>query len=187
MNEEAQFCLEETKENMENAVSHLERELHKIRAGKASPQMLDNIRVDYYGNSTPLSQISNINTPNPRTIVIQPWEKNMISPIEKAILTANLGFNPQNDGTLIRITVPPLTEERRKQLVKQVKTEGETSKISIRNSRRIGKETIKELEKNTITEDESKKSQDEIQKFTNSFIEKIDKIIEDKEKEIMTV
>ena len=150
MNEEVQFLIDVAKEKMEKTISFLERELSKIRAGKASPQMLDGILVDYYGNKTPINQVANINTPDPRTIAIQPWEKQMIEPVEKAILAANIGLTPMNNGELIRINIPILTEERRKELVKQVKTEGENAKIGIRSSRRDANEEIKKNEKRRI-------------------------------------
>lgn len=187
MTEESLFVLDMAKENMANAVAHLERELVKIRAGKASPQMLDSVRVDNYGMLSPINQIANINTPDPKLIVIQPWDKNMIQPIEKAILAANLGFNPQNDGQIIRIPVPPLTEERRRELAKRAKTEAENAKIAIRNDRRSAMEEAKALEKQGIPEDEVKLLQAKIQEATDAFIAKVDKIYEAKEKDIMTV
>ena len=185
--EEVEFCLEEAKEQMQNAILFYEKELHKIRAGKANPAMLENVKVDYYGTMTPLHQVSNIHTPDAKLIIVQPWEKNMLNPIEKAIQSANLGFNPINDGTIIRIPVPPLTEERRKQLVKQVKTENENVKIRIRNIRRDANESAKKLEKQSIPEDMVKKLITDIQNLTDSFIEKADKIYEGKEKDIMSV
>lgn len=187
MSEETVFLYDEAEEKMENAIKHLERELVKIRAGKANPQMLDSVRVDYYGTMTPLAQISNINTPDPRSIVIQPWEKNMLGPIEKAIMAANLGFNPQNDGTLIRVVVPPLTEERRRDLVKKSKAEAETCKVSIRNARREAIDSGKKLEKEGVPEDEVKRLESDIQELTNTYIQKVDKLLEAKEKDIMTI
>jgi ribosome recycling factor len=187
MSEEIVFLLEEAEEKMSNAIAHFERELVKIRAGKANPQMLDSVRVDYYGTMSPLSQISNINTPDARSIVVQPWEKSMLSPIEKAIMAANLGFNPQNDGVLIRIVVPPLTEERRRDLVKKAKAELEISKVSIRNSRREGIDSAKKLEKEGTPEDEVKKFETDIQELTNQYSAKADKVFEAKEKDIMTI
>jgi ribosome recycling factor len=187
MSDEIVFLREEAEEKMNNAVKHLERELIKIRAGKASPQMLDGVKVDYYGTMSPLSQISNVNTPDARSIVVQPWEKNMLGPIEKAIMAANLGFNPQNDGTLIRIMVPPLTEERRKDLVKKSKAEVEICKVSIRNARREAIDAAKKLEKEGTPEDEVKKFESDIQEITNQFSGKVDKIFEAKEKDIMTI
>lgn len=187
MSDETVFLYEETEEKMENAIKHLERELIKIRAGKANPQMLDSVKVDYYGTMTPLSQVSNINTPDPKSIVVQPWEKNMLAPIEKAIMAANLGFNPQNDGTLIRIMVPPLTEERRKDLVKKSKAEAETCKVSIRNARREALDSGKKLEKEGVPEDEVKRLENNMQELTNDHIQQVDKMLEAKEKDIMTI
>ena len=172
---------------MEKAIAHLEQELARIRAGKANPSMLDNVHVDYYGNSTPLNQVANVNTPDARTIMIQPWEKGMLGPIEKAIQAANLGFNPQNDGTVIRITVPPLTEERRKDLVKKTKAEGEHCKVTIRNLRRDANEHVKKEGKKGIPEDMVKDAETRIQQTTDNYITKVDKHLEVKEKEIMTV
>ena len=154
MSEEAQMCLDEAREGMEDALSHLEREFHKIRAGKASPQMLEGIKVDYYGTMTPIEQTANINTPDPRQIIIQPWDKSILGDIEKAIMNANLGFNPKNEGEVLRISVPPLTEERRLELVKQAKGEAENSRISIRNTRRSANDLVKSLEKDGLPEDE---------------------------------
>jgi ribosome recycling factor len=187
MSEELDFVFEEAEEKMGNAIGHLERELGKLRAGKANPQMLDSVRVDYYGTLTKLSQVSNINTPDPRSIVIQPWEKNMLAPIEKAIMAANLGFNPQNDGTVIRVLVPPLTEERRRDLVKKAKGEAETTKVSIRNVRREGIEGAKKLEKEGLPEDMVKKFETDIQDLTNRYIGRVDKLLEIKEADIMTI
>ncbi|CAG0963735.1 MAG: ribosome recycling factor [Bacteroidetes bacterium] len=185
--EEVQFVLDESKEQMEKAISRLNAEVLKIRAGKANPMMLEGVRVDYYGSSTPLSQISNINTPDPRTLSIQPWEKSMLEPIQKAITNANLGLNPQNNGELIMINVPPLTEERRKQLVKQAKNVGEDAKVSVRSARKEGNDEIKKLQKEGIPEDVCKDAENKIQKLTDSYIEKIDAIVTTKEKEILTV
>ncbi|MEI6695500.1 MAG: ribosome recycling factor [Bacteroidota bacterium] len=187
MNEESQFCLDEAKEGMEHALLHLDREFHKIRAGKANPQMLEGVKVDYYGALTDIDKISNISTPDPRQIAVQPWEKNMLAPIEKAIMNANLGFNPQNNGEIIRILVPPLTEERRRDMVKRAKVEAENGKISIRNIRRAAMDTAKKLEKDGIPEDEIKVLEKEIQDTTNLYIDKIDKHFAVKEKDIMTV
>jgi ribosome recycling factor len=187
MSEEVQFCLEEAKESMQNALEHLEREMQKVRAGKASPQMVEGIRVDYYGTITPLNQMANVSAPDPKTIFIQPWDKNALQPIEKAIMAANLGFNPMNDGMVIRIPVPPLTEERRKEYVKRAKTEAESARIVIRGLRKDANDTAKKLEKAGTPEDEIKKLENDIQNLTNDFIMKIDKIIATKEKDIMTV
>ena len=187
MSEEVQMYLDDAKQSMNNVIQHLENELLKIRAGKANPRMLDGVSVDYYGVISPLSQILNVSAPDPKTIFIQPWDKSMIDSIEKAILKANLGFNPVNNGEVIRIMVPPLTEERRKQLVKQVRGEGETTKVSIRNIRRDNNEGLKLLKKDGIPEDEIKRGEDEIQKITDAYIKKIDEILDKKEKEIMTI
>lgn len=187
MSEEVQLYLEDAKDTMNNAIGHLENELAKIRAGKANPHMLDGLSIDYYGVMSPLSQVSNISTPDAKTIFIQPWDKKMIELIEKAVLKANLGFNPVNNGEVIRIAVPPLSEERRKQLVKQVKNEGETAKVSIRNARRDTNEGLKALKKEGISEDEIKKAEEEVQKLTDNFSKKVDELLEKKEKEIMTV
>jgi ribosome recycling factor len=187
MTEEIKLIIEDMKEHMEKAIEHLEVELSKVRAGKANPSMFDTVHVDYYGTITPLSQVANINTPDARSIVIQPWEKAMIEPIEKAINAANLGFNPQNDGTLIRINVPPLTEERRKDLVKKARSEGEHSKITIRNLRRDANEHVKKEHKAGLPEDMAKDAEDSVQDLTNSFITKIDNHLDVKEKEILTI
>ena len=187
MEEELDFLYEEAKENMGKSIEHFERELLKIRAGKANPQMLDNVKVDYYGVMTKLSQMSNINTPDPRSIIVQPWEKNMLEPIERAIMAANLGFNPQNDGNFIRISVPPLTEERRKELVKKVKSEAENTKVGIRNNRRDALEAGKKLEKEGAPEDMVKAYEHNIQELTNEFTAKVDKMVEQKEEDIMTI
>jgi len=187
MNEEAKFVIDEAEEGMQNAVSHLDKEFQKIRAGKASPAMLEGVKVDYYGSMTPIDQVSNINTPDPRQIIVQPWEKSMLGPIEKAIMAANLGFNPQNNGEVLRIAVPPLTEERRKDLVKKAKAEVENAKVTIRNIRRSAMDSGKKLEKDGVPEDEIKQLEKEIQALTDKFSEKVDKLFEHKEKDIMTV
>ena len=187
MNEDIQFILDDTKEQMEKCLSHLEAELVKVRAGKASPTMLESILVDYYGSKTPLNQVASINTADARTLVIQPWEKATLTPIEKAIMAANLGLNPQNDGVLIRILVPALTEERRKELVKKAKAEAENAKVSIRTIRKEANEELKKLLKNNVPEDEIKESEVKVQQLTDGFVVKCDKHLEIKEKEIMTV
>lgn len=187
MTDELKKVLDQTNEAMNKAYEHTVNEYTKIRAGKASPAMLDGVHVDYYGSMMSLSQVANVNTPDAKTIVVQPWEKSMLQPIEKAIMEANLGFNPQNDGTLIRVPVPPLTEERRKALVKQVKAEAEQSKISLRNIRKDANERIKKLQKDGLPEDEAKGGEDKVQIFTDSFIKKVDELTITKEKEIMTV
>ena len=182
--EEIEFIIEACKESMENSVDHLERELLNIRAGKASPSMLSSIKLDYYGSLTALSQIANINTPDAQTISIQPWEKDKLQEIEKAIMIANLGFNPMNNGESIIITIPPLTEERRKELVKIAKSEIEKAKISIRNSR---KEANNDIKKSEISLDQKSISEDDIQSLTNKDIIEIDKIYFIKEKAILSV
>lgn len=184
MNEEIDIILESTKEAMEHSLSHLDKTLANIRAGKASPQMLGSIFVDYYGAQTPLSQVANVNTPDSRTITIQPWEKKMLSTIEKAILVANLGFNPMNNGDYIIISVPPLTEERRKELVKQAKGESEDTKIGIRNARQ---EANKEIKKTETSEDVKKSAEQSVQELTDKYIKKVDEILALKEAEILKV
>ena len=184
MNEEVEFILDATKEHMDNAVAHLKKELLNIRAGKASPSMLRSIMVDYYGSQTPLSQVANVNTPDARTITIQPWEKNMLQEIEKAIMVANIGFNPMNNGESIIINVPVLTEERRRELAKQAKHEAEEDKISVRNARRDANHEIKQLD---ISEDLKSNTEDTIQELTDKYIKIIDELYHIKETEIMTV
>ncbi len=187
MTEELELIRDEAEERMDKAIKHLEYELSHLRAGRANPLLLDGINVDYYGNSTPLSQVSNINTPDAKSILIQPWEKNMLGIIEKAILAANIGMTPINNGEVIRINVPPLTEERRHQLVKQVKQEGETAKISIRTSRKWFFDELKALLKEGLPEDEEKTGDKLVQELTDRHISRVDKIMEIKEKDIMTV
>jgi ribosome recycling factor len=174
-------------DSMQKAISHLETELIKIRAGKANPQMLDGIVVDYYGSPTPIGQVGNINAMDARTLSIQPWEKNMLQPIERAIIAANIGINPQNDGSFIRLFLPPLTEERRRELVKKCLGEGEHSKIAIRNIRRDAIESIKKMQKNGLSEDAAKDAEADIQNLTDKFIAAVDKHLSLKEKEIMSV
>ncbi|MDG1916494.1 MAG: ribosome recycling factor [Flavobacteriales bacterium] len=183
--EEIEFILDSAKEQMDGAIKHLEISFSKIRAGKASPQMLDNVSIDYYGAITPLSQASNINTPDARTISVQPWDKSMLEVMEKAIIDANLGFNPMNNGEMIIINVPPLTEERRIQLVKQAKSESENAKVSIRNARKDANDELKKL--SGISEDVLKDSEAEVQNITNEFVAKIDAFFSNKEQEILTV
>ena len=187
MEDDVQILIESTEENMQKAIDHLDRELGKIRAGKANPRMLDGVMVEYYGTMTPLQQVASINTPDPRTIAIQPWEKGMIQPIEKAIMNANLGLNPDNNGDIVRINVPPLTEERRQDLVKQVKKEGEEARISIRNARRETNDELKKLKKDGLPEDMEKDAEDKVQKLTDKFTKKVEELLEKKEKDIMTV
>jgi|TARA_B110000444_G_scaffold261478_1_gene313996 ribosome recycling factor len=182
--EEIDFILESAKESMVDAIKHLEKELLNIRAGKANPIMLSNIMVDYYGSKTHLSQVANISTPDSRTLTIQPWEKGLMGDIEKAILVANIGFTPMNNGDSIIINIPPMTEERRVQLVKIAKNETENAKVSIRNSRKEANDAIKNSD---ISDDMKKNLESEIQKLTDSYIQKTDNLFTNKEKEILTV
>lgn len=184
MNEEIQFTLDAAKESMDKAIIHLEKEFVKIRAGKASPSMLANVMVDYYGSQTPLSQVSNINTPDARTISVQPWEKSLMPEIETAIRNANLGFNPMNNGEMVIINVPPLTEERRRDLVKQAKAEAEDAKVSVRTARQDANKEIRDLD---ISEDLQKNAEVDIQELTDSYSKKIDTFLANKEVEIMKV
>jgi ribosome recycling factor len=184
MNEEIQFVLDSAKESMDAAVAHLERAFIKIRAGKASPAMLSSVLVEYYGSQTPLSQVANINTPDGRTISVQPWEKGMLSEIEKAIMNANLGFNPMNNGDLIIINVPPLTEERRVQLTKQAKAEAEHAKVGVRSARQDANKEIKDLD---VSEDLEKNATADVQELTDKYVKKIDDFLSAKEAEIMKV
>lgn len=187
MTEDIQLILEMCQDGMKKAMNHLADELSKIRAGRANPSMLDGIFVDYYGANTPLNQVANVNSPDARTLTVQPWEKTMIEPIEKAIIIANLGLNPQNNGNSIIINVPVLTEERRKALVKQVKAAGEDAKISLRNARKEANDEIKRLEKDGLSEDLCKDAEAEVQKITNVYTTKVDTAIEAKEVDIMKV
>ncbi|MGB3774286.1 MAG: ribosome recycling factor [Leeuwenhoekiella sp.] len=187
MNEDIQFILDSTKELMDKAITHLKKELTNIRAGKASPAMVGSVMVDYYGSQTPLTQVANVNTPDGRTLSIQPWEKAMIKEIEKAIMNSNLGFNPMNNGESVIINVPPLTEERRKDLVKQAKAEAEESKIGVRNDRKNANNEIKKLEKEGLAEDLCRNAEIDIQELTDTYIQRIDEIYAAKEKEILTV
>lgn len=179
--------LDEAKDLMEKAVQHASNELLKIRAGKATPNMVDGVMVEYYGNNTPLNQVASVNTPDARSIVIKPWEKAMIQEIEKAIINSDLGLNPQNDGEIVRITVPPLTEERRKVLVKQAKHEAEQSKVGVRNARKEVNDGLRSLLKEGASEDDVKRAEDKVQELTNSYSNKIDEILAKKEEDIMTV
>ncbi len=174
-------------ESMKKAISHLEAELVKIRAGKANPQMLDGIMVDYYGSPMPINQVGNITVMDARTLSIQPWEKNMLQPIERAIINSNIGINPQNDGNFIRLFLPPLTEERRKELVKRCLGEGEHTKVAVRNIRRDAIESIKKAQKAGLSEDAAKDAEADIQDLTNRYIVAVDKHLAAKEKEIMSV
>lgn len=187
MSDDLILIMEDTEDLMNKGISHLEAELLKIRAGKATPQMLDGIVVDYYGSNTPISQVGNISAMDVRTLSIQPWEKNMLQPIERAIIAANIGINPQNDGNMIRLFLPPLTEERRKELVKRANGEGEHSKVAIRNIRRDAIEMVKKLQKDGLSEDAAKDAESEIQQLTDKYIVLIDKHLSRKDKEIMAV
>lgn len=184
MEEEIKFILDSTKESMSNALVHLEKKLVNIRAGKASPAMVAGVMVDYYGNPTPLGQVANVNTPDGMTITIQPWEKGLIPEIEKGIHTANIGFNPMNNGESVIINVPPLTEERRIELAKQAKNEAEESKIGVRNDRKNANSDIKDLD---VSDDMKKNLEIDIQNMTDTHINRIEEILANKEKEIMTV
>ena len=187
MSEALENIIDETAGLMKKAISHLEAEISKIRAGKANPQILDGIYVDYYGNPTPLNQVANITIPDARTLSIQPWEKQMLGPIEKAIIASNIGLNPQGDGQIIRLFLPPLTEERRKELVKRVNAEGEQAKVAIRSIRRDSIESIKKQQKDGLSEDVAKEGEGRIQGITDKYIVLIDQHCKEKEKEIMTV
>lgn len=183
-----QQIIKEAEERMEKAIAALKRELTTLRAGRATPALLDRVMVDYYGSPVPVNQAANISTPEPRLILIQPWEKTMLGPIEKAILKSDLGLTPTNDGSVIRIAIPALTEERRKELVKLAKKEGEEAKVAIRNVRRDANDSIKKLEKNgDITEDDMKHHQELVQKATDKYVALVDKTVADKEKEVMEV
>ncbi|MFN5182977.1 MAG: ribosome recycling factor [Bacteroidota bacterium] len=187
MSEDVQLIMDMAKDAMDKAIQHLEAELIKIRAGKANPAMLEGVMVDYYGTRAPISQVANVNTQDARSLVVQPWEKSMLTPIEKAIQAANLGLNPQNDGVIIRIMVPPLTEERRRELVKKAKSEAEDAKIGLRSARKEAIDEIKKLQKDGLPEDEAKDAETKIQQLTDNYSTKCDKHLENKEKEILTV
>lgn len=184
MNEDIEFILDTAKEAMDAAIKHLEKQFLNIRAGKASPAMLGSVMVDYYGSQTPLNQVANVNTPDGRTITVQPWEKNMLQEIEKGIMIANIGLNPMNNGDTIIINVPPLTEERRKNLAKQAKAEAEDAKIGVRSAR---KDANSDIKKSDVSEDLQKNAEIDIQTLTDKYVKTIDDILEVKEKEIMTV
>lgn len=175
------------KVTMDKAIDHAASEFTKIRAGKSHPSMLDSVKVEYYGDIVPLNQVGNITTPDARTISVQPWEKSLLQAIEKGIVIANLGFTPTNDGTIIRITLPMLTEERRKEIVKRVKGESETAKVAIRNIRKDVNEAIKKLQKEGLPEDEAKTAEAQVQKNTDAYIKKIDELTAAKEAEVMHV
>ena len=187
MSEQVESIITNTSGLMNKAISHLEGELMKIRAGKANPQMLEGLTVDYYGSPTPISQVANISVTDARTITLQPWEKPMIAVIERSLMQANLGVTPQNDGVVIRLFLPPLTEERRKELVKKVNAEGENGKIAVRNIRRDMIEQIKKLQKDGLSEDEAKEAEGRIQGITDKNIALVEQHCKDKDKEIMTI
>ncbi|HKH62240.1 MAG TPA: ribosome recycling factor [Flavitalea sp.] len=187
MADDLNSIIDHAEESMDKAISHLEVELVKVRAGKAHPNIVDGLVVDYYGTPTPISQVGNISVADARTLTIQPWEKNMLQPIERSIIAANIGITPQNDGNMIRLFMPPLTEERRKELVKRAQVEGEHSKVAIRSIRRDSMEHIKKLQKNGLSEDVCKDAEKQVQETTDKFISLVDKHLASKEKEIMTV
>jgi ribosome recycling factor len=187
MQEQLDQKIAEAKKRMQKAIDHLHTELQQIRTGKANPSMLNNIKVDYYGTQTPLNQTANISASDSKTLVIQPWDKNMIQPIEKAIFEANIGLTPQNDGDLIRISIPNLTEERRKELVKQCRSYAEDAKVSIRRERHHAMDAIKSAVKDGYPEDAAKRMEDKVEKMTHEYTDKVDKVMEAKENDIMTV
>jgi ribosome recycling factor len=187
MIEEIDMHLMQTQESFDKAIDHLNFELTKIRAGKASPAMLNGLMVDYYGSSTPLTQVANVTTPDARTLAIQPWEKSMLAAIERAIFESNMGITPMNDGEVVRLVIPPMSEERRITMVKQAKGYGEESKVAIRNSRHKALDFIKKQVKDGFPEDMGKRKEDEVQKTVDAYVAKIDKLVEAKEKDIMTV
>ncbi|HET9279548.1 MAG TPA: ribosome recycling factor [Flavitalea sp.] len=187
MADDLNSIIDHAEESMDKAISHLEVELVKVRAGKANPNLVDGLVVDYYGTPTPISQVGNISVADARTLTIQPWEKNMLQPIERSIIAANIGITPQNDGNMIRLFMPPLTEERRKELVKRAQVEGEHSKVAIRSIRRDSMEHIKKLQKNGLSEDVCKDAEKQVQEITDKYISLVDKHLASKEKEIMTV
>lgn len=187
MNEEIEFLIDTARESMQKSIDHLTTELQKIRAGKASPSMLDSVQVEYYGSQTPLSQVANVNTPDAKTLTVQPWEKSMLNEISNAIVTSNLGLTPQNNGDILIISLPVVTEERRKELVKRARAEAEHAKVGIRNARKDANDEVKQLEKDGLSEDESRIAEDSVQTMTNEFVVKCDKIVDRKEEDIMTV
>lgn len=187
MTEELQMIFDEARAQMEKAIQHLEQELSKIRASKAHPSMLDGVMVEYYGSMTPLKQVGNVTTPDPRTITVQPWERGLLDAISTAIINANLGLNPQNNGEVVIINVPPLTEERRKDLVKRVRAEGESARVGIRNARKEANDMIKQEEKDGLSEDLAKTGETKVQELTDGFNKKVEEVLEKKERDIMTV
>ena len=187
MEEDIAIYLDDAQESMQKAVEQLGTQLSKIRAGKAMPSMLDGLKVDYYGSSTPINQVASISTPDARTLVVSPWEKNMISEIERSIINSDLGLNPQNDGDIIRLNIPALTEERRRDLVRQAKAEAENSKVRVRSIRKDSNDGLKDLQKDGASEDAIKTAEGKVQDLTNAFSKKIDDLFDAKEKDIMTV
>lgn len=187
MSEALEHIISDVSVQMKKTIGHLETEISKVRAGKANPQILEGISVSYYGNPTPLNQVANVMVADARTLTIQPWEKNMLAPIEKAIIASNIGLNPQNDGVIIRLFLPPLTEERRRELVKRVLGEGEQAKVAVRSIRRDSIEHVKKLQKDGLSEDIAKDGETRVQAVTDKFIALVDQVCKDKEKEIMTV
>ena len=187
MFEKAQAVIAAVKEKMQSAVTYLDEDLKTYRAGKANPAVFNSVSVNYYGTMTPIPQVASISTPDAKTMLIQPWDRNLLRPVEKAIMDANLGFTPQNNGEIIRINIPAITEERRKELVKKARTAGENAKVGVRNARRDAIESLKKLQKEGLPEDAEKDFEDEVQKHTDTFSKKIEEIIAAKEKEIMTV
>lgn len=187
MSDTVESIISNTTQQMQKAIQHLELELSRVRAGKANPQILDGIMVEYYGNPTPLAQVANITTPDARTLMLQPWEKTMLGPIEKSIIASNIGINPSNDGNFIRLFLPPLTEERRKELVKRVGAEGEQAKVAVRSIRREGIEQIKKMQKDGMSEDAAKDAEARIQAITDKEIIALEAVCKEKEKEIMTI
>lgn len=185
--EDLEFYLEEAKDHMEKSLHHVSHALAKIRAGRALPSMLDGLMVDYYGSQTPINQVASVNSPDAKTLAIKPWEKTMLAEIEKAIINSDLGLNPQNDGEIIRLNIPPLTEERRKELVKQSRHEAEHGRVSVRNVRKDTNDHLKKLLKEHVSEDEVKKAEDSVQSLTDEYVSKIDELLAIKEEEIMTV
>lgn len=187
MNEEVKMVVDDAKENMESVISFLNKEYHKLRAGKASPDMLESIKIECYGSMMPINQVANVNAPDAKQLIVQPWDKNNLSLLEKEIRNANLGFNPINNGEVLRIIVPALTEERRKDIVKQAKQIAEQSKVSVRSVRKTANDMAKTLKNDGVSEDEIKSLEDQIQELTDDYTKQIDEIYETKEKEIMTV
>jgi len=185
--EDLEFYLEEAKDHMEKSLTHLSHMLAKIRAGRAMPSMLDGLMIEYYGNPTPINQVASVNTPDAKTLAIKPWEKTILSEIERTIINSDLGLNPQNDGEIIRLNIPPLTEERRKDLVKQSRHEAEHGRVSIRNVRKEANDHLKQLLKDHVAEDAVKKAELRVQELTDEYIKKIDELVSKKEEEIMHV